>query len=469
MYNLSDLQAQGLLSNTWFNALTLEKHPEGLPCKEAAIDFEWCVSDVGARALAPLIGTAICTETRQQYIWLSERWHNKNHKPKLCSVGSQVQHLIVHNLKADRPKIAEAYDLWEEIEWSCTLSMNIVLAGCGGQQSWAHRSTAPFKPNFVNHSSPNSLLEVHNYWVPGSTLTQEDKRIRKAFVDLQIPELREMFTELLSYALKDPLYTLEVYEAMAPEWQSKFPSDLRQRAQRIRGRTSLCVAPWFDTWADSCESQYQEKSAELKALCQQLLKAKAQEYKSELMATLQTYDAFPKHMLKKNGTLMKKYESTLAQNLALNPKTQNVIAKWANSHKSKKQEGWLPSAEGVALCLQDSTLGYGSQLVQDLCGLEYYGKPIVFDPELKFCYREPDGGIHKIFSPKKGPMTKDNCGSIFAKDFVPLFENGAITSESPIANKIVRVAAELSYWVSVRSRIFTLQLQGELAPIGKTY
>jgi hypothetical protein len=104
-------------------------------------------------------------------------------------------------------------------------------------------------------------------------------------------------------------------------------------------------------------------------------------------------------------------------------------------------------------------ISYSQTIVQDLCDLTYFGQEVVYDREQKFMFKNSSGILAKVFSPKKGPATKDNCGSLFGADFVQLFEEGSLQSQNPIAQQITSTAAELSYWTSVRARLQIINLQ----------
>jgi DNA polymerase gamma 1 len=479
-FSFQQCKTKKLIDEIWFDLNGL-KYPDGLPFKSGSIDFEWLMTEQGTSAIAPLIGTAQDEETGALYVWLSKRLLNRNNPATLCSVGNTVKKISCHNLAADRPKILESHFIADDIEWTCTMSTHLVVAGVGSQQSWGFSMEEGAEPYYTEFSSTNGLIAVHNFWVPGSKdpdsgVTAESKKTRNIFVEGSMEDVRENFSEIMAYALRDSVLVNEIMRYLIPAFYKSLPSDIRQEAALIRGNTSLALAPHFKEWVESCEEEYQTACSWLNKKAATLINLVSAQFQKELLATLKVYELeeLPPEFRTKKGTgpLMKKWApgnqvpySSLALNLALNPLTSQVVSKWEARFRTRS---WGPDSAGLPKWLKTEAT-FESPLIQDLCELVYFGQQVVYEPGKtgrKFCYVDKSTGeLAKVFSPKKGPSTKDNCGSLFAKDFVSLFEDGSITSEKPIAIEIVTKAAELSYWTSIRSRMFKLLLQRNLVPL----
>jgi hypothetical protein len=326
------------------------------------------------------------------------------------------------------------------------------------------------KPWFAGYTALKNIVDVHNFWVLDSGLVPESKEIREIFYKGSMSDIREKFEELMTYSLKDAVLVNEIACAQEPVLQDSMPSSVRQEALGIRGNVSLSLAPWFKQWVNNCEELYQSESKILNAMAQDLVKLRLSSFKAELIKTQKTYtleELPPNFRVKKGlGKLMAKYATldSWLLNVALNKETQAVVAKWNANYRTRD---WTPNNTGKPPWAKSiDGITYESPLTQDLADLHYFNQKVTYEPGQKgrkFCYIAKDTGyIEKVFSPKKGPSTKDNCGSLFAADFIPLYEEGSITSQEPLAIAIVAKAAELSYWVSIRARMFKLCLQEEL-------
>jgi DNA polymerase gamma 1 len=470
-FSFQQCKTKNLIDEIWFDLNGL-KYPSGLPFKSGSIDFEWLMTEQNSSSIAPLIGTAQDEETGMLYVWLSKRLLNRNNPPTLCPVGSTVRNLSCHNLAADRPKILESHLIDDDIKWTCTMSTHLIVAGVGSQQSWGFSMEEGTEPYYTEFSSTNGLIAVHNFWVPDSSVTAESKKTRNIFVEGTMEDVRENFPEIMAYALRDSVLVNEIVRYLMPAFYKALPSDIRQEAALIRGNTSLALAPHFKEWVESCEEEYQIACNWLNKKAAILINLVSAQFQKELLETLKVYELeeLPLEFRTKKGAgpLMKKYApaggGSIALNLALNPLTCQVVSKWETRFRTRS---WEPDSAGLPKWLK-TEVTFESPLIQDLCELVYFGQQVVYESGKtgrKFCYVDKSTGeLAKVFSPKKGPSTKDNCGSLFAKDFVSLFEDGSITSEKPIAIEIVTKAAELSYWTSIRSRMFKLLLQRDLEP-----
>lgn len=455
-----------LCNNTWTN-IQGTQFPEGLPFLAGSIDFEWSCTAKGNASIAPLIGTAQDSQSSALYFWLSDRLINENNPAILCKVGQKVQTLRAHNVPADRTKVFESYEFEDKLHWSCTMSRHTLLAGaCSGQQ-FIMRKTAreesSWKPYFMDFTALKNILDVYNFWVnPEVPLLPESKEIRNIFFKGSMNEIRENFSELMTYSLRDAVLVNEIHEAQAPAFTLQLPAKVRQQASEIRGNVVYSLNPQFSNWVEHCEKTFVAEVNRLNSLARQLVTEKCELFKLELLESFREFrpEEIPSEWRIKSGAIAKKWQCPVKQNLELNPSTLRVVNNWNKKYSSRD---WLPTKGGFPKWYAKiSELSYGTAIVQDLCELLYFNQPVFYCKIDKFCFLKSDGSKQKVFSPKKGPMTEDNCGSLFSADFVSLFENGSITSDNKLASEITSTATDLSYWTSVRNRLFCINMQQEL-------
>ena len=127
---------------------------------------------------------------------------------------------------------------------------------------------------------------------------------------------------------------------------------------------------------------------------------------------------------------------------------------------------WKLDKEGIPDWYANTNHSADSPICQLLLDPQYtyaVGKSaaITYDKLKKFVYYIDSEQI-KITSPKKGLNTKDNCGSILAKDFIDLWDEEALFTKGPEAQEIVKLMSSISYWTSVRKRLSCIchQLSG---------
>ena len=356
----------------------------------------------------------------------------------------------------------------ESLCFFCTQSAHVLCAGVSSQQSFDYRNRSFTKPGGLKN-----LVDVYNFWSKTSfpqvlqlnakrgALTPEAKEIRNIFYKGTLVKVQSCLSELVYYGMGDCEKVLELFPSLFAAWEDALPSKESQYAYLKRARVNYSVINNFKDWFDNTEQIYQEISAKIQELIDENNNNKINQFKAEVIAAINLPEILPEKYYLKNkpGILAKKWlpnkdnpNFLLAQDFC--QEVQEVIKKWTLNYPAGS---WKIDAEGIPLWATTPSSA-DSPMSQLLLDAKYKfstsepATPICFDKLLKFVYYA-NGKQVKITSPKKGVNTKDNCGSILAKDFIELWEKEVLFCTTDIAKLIVTYMAQISYWTSVRSRL----------------
>jgi DNA mitochondrial polymerase exonuclease domain len=455
-----------------------------LPEEACFADFEWLCSHEGATYLTPELSAVtirkpFCGQfiglSGNSYIWFQPGNYAKPETLQYCSVGKKVSTFIVHNTAADRPMITESHtqNTNDGPNFFCTMSAHLLCAGVSSQQSWQYTMGSD-KPRT---GGLKNLVDVYNFWsqtefpavlelgAQRGTVKAEAKAIRDVFYKGSLKTVLGLLEELVSYGMADVEKTLAIYRNLYPAWVDALPSRESQYFYLKRAKVNYALAPDFVSWFYSTEVQYQTIQSEINTLVQLNNQTKLAEFKAEVATSLASFnptlEALSPYCLKgKPGSLAKKWQSQppylLAQELHL--ETQSVINQWQQLYNAGS---WKINSNGSPLWAKTES-SCDSPISQLLLDAEYIyssdlpAATVMFDKVKKFVYYDNKNAQVKITEPKKSIATKDNCGSILAKGFIPLWENRVLSCKSDDAKVIVNLMAQVSYWTSVRSRLAEL-------------
>ena len=154
-----------------FYCLNTGEHTQFLHEEAAFGDCEWLCANEGSIALTPeLLAVTIRKPFMGQfiglsgksYIWFQTGDYSKPETLALCEVGSKCSTLVVHNIAADRPMIAESWESNTNLgpNFFCTMSAHLLCAGVSSQQSWQYQA-GPEKPRT---GGLKNLVDVYNFW-----------------------------------------------------------------------------------------------------------------------------------------------------------------------------------------------------------------------------------------------------------------------------------------------------------------
>jgi hypothetical protein len=473
-----DLIIKGL-----FYCLNDKVYHQEFPEKAAITDTEWLCANEGAIVLTDelnevTIKRPYCCQfiglSGKTYLWF-QPGNYKTKRLKLCTLGSTCNTLVVHNIAADRPMFTEAWlsNTNNGVNFFCTMSAHLLCAGVSDQQSYYYSEgqTGPRAGGLKN------LVDTYNFWsatewpevmelnAPRGKAEVASKKIRNIFYKGTLAEINASLVDLISYAIEDVNKTFAIFRNIFPAWLNALPSKESQYFYLKRAKVNYSIPSYFKDWFIATEAKYQAIKAEIKALVKENNENKVKEFLDELKTAqilAYTFEELPAKYKNKAGTqVLKKWNNPWLLAQELNPEVISIIDRWNNKYPAVN---WKLDKTGFPLWYlncDDSADSPICQLLLDASFITSEGpQPITYDKTLKFVYLR-NGATIKITSPKKGLNTKDNCGSILSKDFIPYWENGTFTTHSESAKKIVNKMSEISYWTSVRSRLAELVVLSE--------
>jgi hypothetical protein len=418
-----------------FHNLNTKEITETLPEEAAIVDFEWLV-ETGMK--------------RPFYVWFGD-------SQNLCSVGTSCKTFICHNIEADRPCILESYEQNTNLgpNFFCTMSAHLLVAGIGNQQAFRYQPGA----TKARVGGLKNLIDVFNFWSAETYPEVLDYKAKRGEAKLEEKEIRDIFltdefqvlnrlNDLMTYGFEDVDKVLRMLPSLHKAWMVSLPAKESQYFYLKRAKVNYSLSPEFHSWFENTEIIYQEKIAEVELKVKQITEQIQSEFNSDL-ESIKIPDVLPEDFYTKSKVpkLKKKYENKniIIKELDL---AKQVVAKYT---KLFPDFTWQVSSAGAPLFLEGLTSK--SPAFQLLLSPTFRDNPIFYSREIGFFYREKDGTQTKVTSPKKGLNTKDNCGSIFSKDFMDYWEDGTFKVDNEIAKEVVKVMSEISYWISIRTRI----------------
>jgi len=404
----------------------------------------------------PIIGTAL--SAKAAYIWIADELID----PTL-PIDEWVQFDMIplgenrfvagHNISYDRVRTREAYSLDRsepENFYFDTLSAHIGVSGLAGGQRWLYilsgkepdemteeeKRKLRFAPKWLEQGATNSLVECYNFHVYevrkyfGDTkvkkLGYEDKEVRNLFVtapDLTV--IRHAIFEALDYAIKDALYTTELFQALWPKYLDSTPSLVGLCGMHHLNGSVIPLPKDWTNWIQSCEDSYHAHIKEMGDVCRTLAHAAFEEWKEK------------------------------------NSQDPDLAEKFICSDPWLEQLDWeVKSKKGIYVGIPtwyrtfikdpDQRITTKSQLAHLMLKLKWEGSAIVMVKDRGWCFYNEDGELTKIPHPKN---PKDNVGVLLTKDFVEDMAAGRLSSDLQQANRALEISNATSYWTSVRKRV----------------
>lgn len=422
----------------------------------------------------PIIGTAV--SDKACYIWLASELIN----PKLeesewdqfnmIPVG-KGRFIAGHNVSYDRVRTQEAYSL-ENTEpenfFFDTLSAHVGVSGLAREQRWLYtlskkdpetlsddeRFQVKAEPRWLAKGSTNSLVECYNHHVTAidsffgdpKKLEVGDKKIRDIFVDAKyLYEIELKLPEVVSYAVKDSVYTAELFQRLWPKYLESTPTMVALCGHfHLNGTVVPLVENWFE-WVQDAEKVYAEYNDEMTKLCKDLMLSTYATWKE----IVYSYEDVEEGLEKADQWVRK--DPWISQ---LNWEVKTFKGKYAV----------VPNWVRPFVKDPDLHIGVKSNLAHLLLKLKYKGSPLILTKNMGWCYREEDNELTKIPHPKG---TGENVGGVLSKDFVQDMEVGRLSSDLPEARRALEIANAVSYWTSVRKRVMTRIVKLASNPHGK--
>lgn len=454
---LPTMPEQILLESGW-----TKYNPDGSTEKVDYIDEPIFVFDTETFVLGgnfPIIATAIGKSAI--YVWIAkefitdlpvEEWDQHKLVPLSNPLEPDSKVFIAHNAGFDLARCREAYRLRQskpkqDLYFFDTLSAHIATSGLGAQQRWMYilkdkdpenltpeeKQKLKFKPQWLSEGSMNSLVHCYNFHVADSAsffetntvrMEKEDKKIRNVFVITKtmsdFVKMGNSRFNLLEYAVKDSLYTTELFLKLWPKYKSVTPSPISRAAHLILSTGRVPMAKDLDNWIQHCES---------------LLEADEQ-----FVHQLVTEEA---HRL---------YDQWLNSDQLFNPESDPwyVQLDWSNVNKGRGKSAKSYPKWFLPFLKPDNLFGTKAVITHLLMKLRYNGQPCVRDNALGWGYYDLQGNFIQIPHATGKPL---NVGCLLSKNYISQMEDGTLSGDHPKAQEVFNVAIRDSFWVSTRSRI----------------
>jgi len=430
-------------------------HPEVIEEDIAVFDCETFVK--GSDFSHPILATAV-TNTAY-YIWMHECYVNPSieYYTTLVPVGNNKV-FIAHNVAYDRARCAESYDITKKNYWFDTMSAHINVSGLASGQRWwyvqktANKSGFKADPIWADKGSLNGLVDCYNFHCqPMIPLEPEDKKIRDVFVVSETMEqICELRDDLTQYALKDAEITQELYSILVLKYLQNNPSLTTLLGHFGLSSSFLPVVSDWEEWFNGCEKIWEESISRQ----EEILGEMAQEI----------FDGW------NQGEIDVESDPWLSQmdwecNFKLT-KAGKPSSKWYGIPK------WLRSVSEIQKTEDGNKLVIGgistkNRLSHFLLRLKWDDQPMTYFTDKGWCFKSEDLGEYVRLPHPKGEG--ENVGGVLSKDYNEDFESGMLSSDLPQAKELIKLAINVSYWTSVRSRVREQYVHKVNNPLGKQF
>lgn len=417
----------------------------------------------------PVIGTAL--SSKAAYIWLASELINPSLPEEewdqfdLIPVGKD-RFIVGHNVSYDRVRAQEGYNLNNtrpENFYFDTLSAHVGVSGLASGQRWLYVLAAKdpenlteeekrklrYAPKWLEKGATNSLVQCYNFHVyevkkffgdsSAQPLGFEDKAVRDVFVRAtHISQITSMLGKAVDYAVKDALYTAELFQALWPKYRDSTPSPVALCGHYyLNGSVVPLIDEWTD-WIANTERVFQEHNEEMSRICKDLLYSCYEEWQE--LSTESERDEWVK-----KDPWFSQLDWTVA----------STKGKYANV------PNWIrPFSKDP-----NTPIGVKSRIAHLLLKLKWEGQPLQFVEGSGWCYwNEEEGSISKVPHPKG---TGENVGGLLTKDFIEDMNVGRLSSDLPEAKRALEISSATSYWTSVRSRVMDRIFLKSENPYGK--
>ena len=432
----------------------------------------------------PVMATAASAQAL--YVWLSpELWGGSGNPTPLVPLGRSQAFIVAHNASFDRARVEEEYWPLGDVPdryWFCTLSATLAVAGCASRQQsmleamekpwkWLTREEREFRrepPIWSSFACKRfRLIDCYNHLVAKPSgkplLTDEDKTIRDAFcVARSAPELRR--EDLVEYALRDVLYTAELFRAVWPLFRRATPTWIGLSSQYHQHRSRLPLSPSWSRWVAQVDTKYHELTEEASRVLrtateeavgpwQQKLRADIAQVTSQLPDICREWDirvtakSTPRALIRK----LLKAGKPMAELLPATCLHEQSLDVWL------RQLDWTPIFGGQMADLPEwaskymigrTNLTLKTQIAGLILRCRWMGSPVLFDREHGYRYVDPQTSeLLRVPHPDNGD---GNVTNLFAKGFV---SKPALSSSNPHAKRILEIGISVANWAQARVNI----------------
>jgi DNA polymerase gamma 1 len=283
-------------------------------------------------------------------------------------------------------------------------------------------------------------------------LEAEAKDIRNIFVDAgSMHEFHECREELVEYALKDVYLTFELYSILVLKYLQSNPSLTTLFGHFSIAGAKLPVVDTWDEWFKSCEDVWHKSIARQ----EQILSEMAQE----------VYDSWNEGEITDEDIKADPWLSQLnwEANFKLT-KTGKPSSKWYGVPK------WVRGVSAKELIDGKPVIGGIStknRLSHILLRLKWQDQPIKYFSDKGWCFMDEDYGDYVRIPHKDGEG--ENVGGVLTKDYIDEFESGVLSSDLSQSKELIKLAINVAYWTSVRSRVKGQNVEKVKTPEGNDF
>jgi DNA polymerase gamma 1 len=386
----------------------------------------------------PILATVVTSKA--YYVWMHECFVDPtlDYQPQLVSLGRGGMVLIAHNVAFDRQRTLEAYSLNDTNQWFDTMSAHVNVSGLGSEQRFwftdpKNRSVSR-APAWTDRGCLNNLVDCYNFHCkPTVMLEKSDKETRNVFVVAEsMSEMVSGGDELVQYALRDVKYTYELYSILAWKYLEANPSLTTLCGHFSISSAILPVVDNWSEWVEGCEEKWEEAIHKQNELLNEIAK--------------EVYEDWKKGELEvESDPWLSQLDWSFSSSVTSTGKPRSKwygIPLWV-----KKVSEVDPKTREVTF----TGISTKNLLSHILLRLKWGESPLIYVRERGWTY----------FDKEKGEMTQvphpknegSNVGGVLSKDFLPEFETGVLNSDLPQANELIKLAINVAYWTSVRSRV----------------
>ena len=392
----------------------------------------------------PIIATAV--SHLAWYIWLAPEIENPElpYQPRLFPLG-YCKLAIAHNASFDSCRTVEHRDIsapWGKRNvFFDTMAAHIVTAGYSGPQRSALYTGAYFP--WAKKGCKNSLVDCYNYYVwPEVPLGDADKELRDIFVIApDCNYIVNQFDDVMHYSLMDVKYLFDMARAQYPWYRANRPSWVSLSGFLQQSTFHLPVKEdWFE-WIARVDAVYADHEQRV----DRELRAEATVIANQYKDCAATIGPERLQQLLDNPHLYNKANATEALVYRWLSCPWLGTLDWTVKPRSRKLKGYPEWFRKMPDLLTSK-----SRLTHTLLKLKWAGQPITFIKGMGWCYEDPDTKRWtRVPRPQGG-----NVAVLLCKDFKDEYKpGGRITTDDPLANKVLQLALAMSYWTSIQSRV----------------
>lgn len=407
----------------------------------------------------PILATAV-TE-KAYYIWMHPSFVNPKipYEPMLVPLGRKDGLFIAHNVAYDRSRTAEAYVLGKTNSWFDTMSAHINVSGLASGQRWwyiqkqSKKATYKADPIWADSGSMNNLIDCYNFHCrPAIPLEQDAKKIRNTFVDAtSMEDFVPQLNELIQYALSDVKITFELYSILVLKYLQNNPSLTTLAGHFSVSSAKLPVVSGWDEWFGDCEKQWSDSISRQEDILGKMA--------TEIYQAWNEGELTDEEVNEDPWLSQLDWEANFKLTKAGKPSSKWYgVPKWVRSVSAKDLIDGKPVVGGI------STKNRLSHL---LLRLKWDDQPIKFLKDKGWCFKDVDSDNYVRIPHPDGEGV--NVGGVLTKDYAPDFESGMLSSDLGEAKELIKLAINVAYWTSVRSRVREQNVEIVKTPEGKKF